>query len=253
MSQRFLAKGNLNSPALIFLHGFCGAKEDWEEWIDALSSDFFCLALDLTCLTHQFCQEFFTLFSSLGLKEVILIGYSMGGRVALQFAEKHPDMCQAVIAISAHTGLTTEKERQKRWESDLKWIELLESQPIVSFINKWYAQPLFSSLKKNEPLFERVCKRRLKSDPYALARSLRTFSLSHQLPITHFHPHTLFLYGKEDWKYANIYSTLPCYVTVQEIDGAGHAVHLENPKGCIKIIKHWLGVQYANTRSDTNS
>ena len=81
-----------------------------------------------------------------------VIGYSAGGRIALELKARFPDSFDRVIAISAHPGLINDDEKAKRRSIDEKWIELLETVPFEYFLEKWYAQPLFAPLK-NSPHF----------------------------------------------------------------------------------------------------
>ncbi|MBS0652247.1 MAG: alpha/beta fold hydrolase [Verrucomicrobia bacterium] len=221
--------GDIAKPALVFLHGFLGAREDWTPMIDKLKRNFFCVALELGPL-----DAIERTVKQLPLHEPAYVGYSMGGRAALQL----PPTCPSII-LSAHTGLDTEQEKKLRWEEDLHWAQMLETQPIRSFLEKWYAQPLFQSLRKQQALFEQILQRRSCQDPVKLASILRQMSLGKQKKITAYHPKTLFLFGEEDLKYEQLYAKLPQTVLRKKIPKAGHAIHLENPDACVKAIEQW--------------
>ncbi len=221
--------GDIDLPALIFLHGFLGAQEDWGPMIDQLKDRFFCVTLELgplDAIKHTLKQ--------LSLHHPTYVGYSMGGRSALQLPPIHPS-----IILSGHVGLDTELEKAHRLKEDLHWAQILESQPIQSFLEKWYAQPIFQPLRKQRMLFEQVLERRSRQDPLKLATLLRQMSLGKQTKITAYHPKTLFLFGEEDLKYEQLYATLPPTVLRKKIPMAGHAVHLENPDACVKAIEKW--------------
>ncbi len=226
--------GDITHPALIFLHGFLGAKEDWHAVIELLADKYFCVAVDLP--GHggsEICdawEALLELITTLPLNQLTLVGYSMGGRLALQLS------AYPAIILSAHPGLDTEEEKAARWQEDLHWIALLENFPIDIFLDQWYQQSLFNSLRQNKALFERTLLQRKKNDPFKLAAALRQMSLAKQEKITAFHPRTLYVYGEEDLKYEKLSCTLQNQIERKKITNAGHAIHLENPEACAQAI-----------------
>jgi 2-succinyl-6-hydroxy-2,4-cyclohexadiene-1-carboxylate synthase len=207
---------------LIFLHGFLGSKEDWQGVIDILDPKFECIACDFAD----------------PLPSGHLIGYSMGGRRALSLKREAPEKFGHVIAFSAHPGLATKEEKRARWQTDLEWIEKLQTLNLSDWLDLWYAQPLFDSLRKRPELFEQVLKKRAQQDPSSLIETLKRYSLAHQ-DLLHL-PSALYVCGKEDLKYVSLYRTLPPFIRVRHIEGAGHALHLEHPEACARIIEEWI-------------
>ncbi len=215
---------------LCFLHGFLGTKEDWDPIIRELETEFYCHAIDYAGLSLQQIKK---QIHSLNPAPQFFIGYSMGGRILLNLK------LSPCILFSSHPGLQTEQERQKRWESDLKWIEMLQSKSFSEFLEAWYAQELFVSLKENKRLFETVLQRRKQQDAALLAQTLTLHSLAHDLPSSPA-PETLFVYGEKDLKFQHLYLTLPSVVQIKKIEHAGHALHLENPKACSALIRGFI-------------
>lgn len=208
---------------LTFLHGFLGDKQDWHPLISALGNAYECQTIDPF-------QEIDKINSR------ILVGYSMGGRIALQLKQRFPKRFDQLILLSSHPGILSEEEKQARWKEDLQWIHLLETETIQAFLEKWYSQKIFESLKKQSDLFQETIKRRQKQDAQYLAKILRNYSLS-KLPQPKIFPETIFFYGEHDLKYARIYHKLPSFIKVVKIRDSGHAIHLENPSGCARKIK----------------
>jgi len=209
---------------LIFLHGFLGSPLDWEKTISYLPAHYSCRVPDLADGTQ-------INFSPLS----VLIGYSMGGRIALQM----PPACGLVL-IGAHFGLTNEPERRKRREEEERLCIHLKRDPI-DFIDWWYRQPLFSTL----PLNDELRKRRESIDFTQHAQLFEWFALSKQ-PLFIPPPSALLLYGENDKKYANLYSAWP---NAHAIPDAGHAAHLENPKMTAQFIQHYVEGIYAQNGS----
>lgn len=190
---------------LAFLHGFLGDKEDWAEVIRYLP-DFSCLALDYPFAVPE---------------DAIVIGYSMGGRIALSLP-------QPKIIISAHVGLTSGHEERKTWEDH--WLERLRTLPFEEFIRLWYDQPLFASFKV--PL-----ERRLSQNPVRAALQLENYRLSKQsllLP-----ENAYYIYGEKDKKYADLYNQFS--LNAIAIPRSGHVCHIENPEECARAIRSHLG------------
>src|ERR1043165_5206156 len=119
-----ITRGSSRLPPLIFFHGFLGAKEDWMEMLPFFEERYHCIALDLPGHGETpYCEEMLaTLETTLKMyRKPILIGYSMGGRLALQLQQ----YASAVVALSAHPGLSTQAEREARQKVDEVWSEKL--------------------------------------------------------------------------------------------------------------------------------
>lgn len=198
--------------SLTFLHGFLGSPQDWDEVIRHLS-DYDCQAL-----AYPFQIP----------KSGVLIGYSMGGRIALRSSLPK-------IVISAHPGLQSSQEKMQRQEQDEGWIQKLLKEPLDKFLEEWYAQPLFDSLRSH-PAFPLILQRRQKQNPQELARMLAEESLAGQqfnVP-----SNAIFMHGELDAKYARLYESLK--IQAVQVPNAGHAAHLENSEGCAKAIREAL-------------
>ncbi len=73
----------------------------------------------------------------------VLMGYSMGGRLALHALIASPEAWKAAIIVSAHPGLGSEDERDRRRELDAEWAARARTLPWNEFLEKWNAQPVF--------------------------------------------------------------------------------------------------------------
>ena len=109
--------GREGAPALILLHGSSSSLHTWEPWMELLRSDYRVLALDLpghgltgpvpghdasmrgmADLVHQFAR-------ARGIERAVLVGNSMGARVALTYAQLYPQAVRALILVSGGAQL----------------------------------------------------------------------------------------------------------------------------------------------------
>ena len=189
------------------LHGFLGAPSDWDELLVHMPGTALAYPFSLDKLPSPF----------------TLIGYSMGGRIALDFAIKNPEKIVSLILISAHLGLKTDEERKKRLQQDLLFAEQLETTPFSQALERWYDQPLFASLKQKRDMLAM----RSEQNPFQCAAMLRAHSLGLQPDYSYKLPkQTTLIAGEYDTKYRKHYETWPHQI----VEGAGHAIHLEEPK-----------------------
>lgn len=218
---------------LTFLHGFLGSPQDWHPVCQHLNSS--CTLLTLPGHQNKPCD--LTLLEKEIPSNTTLIGYSLGGRLAMQFASRYPERIERLIILSAHPGLDNGKE--KRLKTDESWVQLLKTEGMEKFLKKWYQQPLFSTL---DP---RLTQNREPHDPQLLAKVLKNLSPA-KLPsmwksLQDFSFPILFLFGERDIKYKPIATRLRKRFPVEFIPNCGHAIHLENPSLCAQKIQAFIG------------
>lgn len=242
----FRTSGNPDKPPVLFLHGFMGSSEDWKNVIQFVSFDYYCITIDLpghgkTDLEKNltFEKTAIALIEFLKLQKMrrcFLVGYSMGGRLALFLALRFPDYFRKVVLESASPGLWTQEERENRLRMDELIARQLESGNFKTFLFKWYSQPLFKRLA-NQSDFDQLLKARLKNDPKALAQLLRILGTGNQpslwdelhqckIPI-------LLMVGEEDKKYQLIAEEM-CQSSelIQSliVKKCSHNIHFQHPK-----------------------
>lgn len=237
--------GQLTDPPILFLHGFLGVKEDWEDLLSEFKAPYACYCLDLpghgdSVFRKEAVESVLDTMDYLSISSCHLVGYSMGGRLALQLKKAMPERFNKVIVMGAHPGILDPQERQRRYQEDLEWIHKLERQPLSEFLKLWYAQPLFNTLHENPALLSQIFARRQKGNPLQMAAFLRHFSIGQQAPLTEFSQETFFMYGEKDLKYRSFYSKFISSEKLIEIKRSGHVVHLENPKECAEKLRDIL-------------
>jgi 2-succinyl-6-hydroxy-2,4-cyclohexadiene-1-carboxylate synthase len=224
------------------LHGFTGSAESWNDVLVRLPTR---AARCPPLLGHgaaadgveTFDDEVARLAEELGGAPVHLAGYSLGARLALGIAVRHPERVARLTLIGVHPGLTSEEERVERRRADARWIGMLETCGIAAFVDAWCAQPLFAS-ERNLPdaVRRRRNDERLRHDPRELARSLRVTGLA-EMP--DFRPHlagvrvpVVLLTGALDPKFTALAEELSHVLPRARhtiVSGAGHALLLERP------------------------
>lgn len=111
-------------------------------------------------------------------KPALVVGYSLGARLALGLATRHPEKVGALVLISVQAGLRTDAERLERQKKEAAQIALLEQEGLQSFVDQWEGQPLFESQAGLPAPIRRVERgRRLSHTALGLAHSLRTTGL----------------------------------------------------------------------------
>ncbi len=249
-----------DAPVLVLLHGFTGSAAGWGTLLDDLARlGMRIIALDM--LGHgqsdapddpkrygmEHCQaDIISVLQTLGIKqgEAILLGYSMGGRIALHCAFSR--YFRAVILESASAGIANPVERGKRRVSDRALANYIEREGIEAFVNHWEDLPLFAS-QRNLPAERWDAQRvqRLNNRADGLANSLRGVGIGVQ-PVLEWNLSrltipVLLITGKLDTKFSTIgqfmLQQLPYQEThLQIVPDAGHAVHLEQPERFVTLV-----------------
>lgn len=162
----------------------------------------------------------------------ILVGYSMGARMALHVALQHPETVSQLVLISGTPGLTTQAERAARIQSDNELAHRIEQIGTEAFIDEWLALPIFSGL--TDETNQRT--QRLHNSPKGLADSLRHAGTGTQeSQWEHLHRLTMpvhLIVGELDNKFRTIAKDMQPLLQSSEIKvvpNVGHTVHLEDP------------------------
>lgn len=245
---------------LVFLHGFTGSSDSWQHlinefqyhqliFIDILGhgktdhpSDSFRYKME------EVVEDIIEILNRLSIQKANVVGYSMGGRLALSLAALHPNRVKKLVLESSSPGLKTEEERHQRVKSDQMLADEIIKGGIFCFVDKWEKIPLFSSqMKLPDQQKKRIRNQRLLNSEVGLANSLIGMGTGSQpswwgaLPDLNIP--VLLLCGELDQKFCDIaksmHELLPCSV-LKEINDAGHAIHVEQPRIFGKIVNEFL-------------
>ncbi len=259
MMLNHVTSGDPQDAAVLFLHGFMGSANDWADVMGRLEPAYHGLAVDLpghggsTGLADAAytmdgaAQALVDLLDERGVERCAVVGYSMGGRLALYFAMRFPERCRVLVLESASPGLATAQEREARRKVDHARAVRLETEDFEAFLNQWYRQPLFASLAHHKGLTEQMVERRLANDPRELARSLHGMGTGGQPSLwerlSELWVSTCAVVGARDPKYVEIarrMAALSPRMNAMVIPEAGHNVHAEQPRRFATLLHAFL-------------
>ncbi|CAN6447201.1 unnamed protein product [Victoria cruziana] len=280
-----------DKEAIVFLHGFLGTSEDWIPIMEAISATRRCISFDLPghgksqpteknlekILTRksnsfeQFMKEIVKVISSITPGKVVLVGYSMGARMALYTALRHSEKVAKAVIISGSPGLKDSEMRKYRAARDEAQASYLAAHGLEQFLESWYAKDLWDRFCCH-PLFDQINKRRtMHADVKTLSASLSDFSIGKQPSLwedlRHCRVPLLFIVGEKDAKFRKITEQMYAYAIrkvntsrdypqrtetydeeweqvrelhhVLVVPDCGHAVHLESPLPVINAIRRF--------------
>lgn len=241
--------GKPGYPWLVFLHGFSGDCREWQTVGEALS-DYPRLYLDLpghgrsaSMAVTGFDEMSDVLTRTLVSYNILnywLVGYSLGGRVAMMAAcQEIPGLCGLVVE-GGHPGLQSEEARVQRRLSDGRWAARFRAEPLREVFNDWYQQPVFSSL--NAAQREALVDLRSQNNGQTLAAMLEATSLAVQpdlrAPLTARTFPFYYLCGERDDKFRALVTEMS--VPNHVIRNAGHNAHRDNPAGVVNCLAQIL-------------
>jgi 2-succinyl-6-hydroxy-2,4-cyclohexadiene-1-carboxylate synthase len=181
-----------------------------------------------------------------GADAPVLVGYSLGGRLALRAALRQPDSCAGIVTVGSTAGIEEGPLRATRVEADEKLASWMEAMPIEDIVALWERQPLFAD--QSESLVEEQRPGRLSHDPRSLALLLRTAGQGTLAPVWHELPRLevplLAIAGARDDGYSaaakRMAQTAP-RARAAIVENAGHAAHLQRPEEVARLITEFVG------------
>ncbi|GAB4423493.1 MAG: 2-succinyl-6-hydroxy-2,4-cyclohexadiene-1-carboxy late synthase [Chloroflexi bacterium OHK40] len=246
-----------SGPPLLLLHGFTGSAAEWEALVPRLAPLREVLAVDLIghgrssapadparYRIERCVADLLALLDRLGHARADVLGYSMGGRVALQLAAHAPARVSRLILESASPGIASDAERAARAAADDALADQIEARGLEWFVDHWAALPLFASQESMLPEARAALRaRRLRGSARGYANSLRGMGAGRQAPLWARLPElaipTLLISGELDAKYVAIGAEMAARMPAARhaiLPGAGHAAHLERPEAFAQLV-----------------
>ena len=256
----FETHGQSERPTILLLHGFMGSTRDWEVIKGNMKRQKFnLLTVDLpghgrtrlnsdekTYTIPETAKRIIEVLDDLEIHKSSVVGYSMGGRLALHLVLTYPERFTHLVLESATPGIIDLYDRENRQRHDEIVADNMVSEDFESFVLKWYYQPIFRSLTLH-PNFQNLLYLRLGNDPAELAKVLRNMGQGAQEPLWHKLTNikipVLLLAGDKDDKYTEIVQDMkrfnPGFFT-KIIKNCGHNIHFEVPDKYTKIILDFI-------------
>lgn len=250
----------MKAHTVVALHGFMGSLEDFA----SLPLTHACKWVGVDLLGHgkndsptdiepyRTATQIKALEASinrLGLHRFILLGYSKGGRLALQYAVQHSDRLAGLMIVGATPGMIDEQERLQRRQEDETLANQIEEKGVAWLNSIWSQKPLIRTQKQfmHPQEYEAMQMRRLNNNPAGLANSLRGFGtgiMPHLWDQLHLVKCPVQLVtGEADAKFSSIaIHMLPRLQQASHlvVPAAGHAAHLENPAYFTTASLKWM-------------
>ena len=242
------------APTAVLLHGFLGSPADWEPITETLAGRLPHVAPAL--VDHPTPAALETAIRRAAPGPAVLIGYSMGARLALHLLMRDPERYRAGVLACGSPGLAAVRERAERRRADARLAARLRglagADALRGFLDDWYAQPIFAAVRSH-PCYHAMLERRLRIDPGAWAAALTHLgtgalpSLWDALP--GLRRPALALAGSLDDRYASIAARMaersPA-VRARLLPGCGHAVLCEKPAEFATQIATFLDEELGN-------
>jgi 2-succinyl-6-hydroxy-2,4-cyclohexadiene-1-carboxylate synthase len=241
--------------AVTLLHGFTQRGRSWHEVISKMPDGWRWVLPDLrghgetrvrpgAPHTMDACTaDLEMLWDQLGIARTHLVGYSMGGRLALHVAATRPERILSLLTIGAHAGLEADA-REGRRRGDEALAERIEKDGLEAFVNYWSSLPLFAGLERRGPSFvAQLRAERTNNHVAGLAESLRGMGAGAMRPVwdelAGVSCSCTFVAGQLDHGYVASARRLAASVPngrVVVVQRAGHTVHQERPEAFARLL-----------------
>ncbi len=228
-------------PRGLWLHGFLGDGAEGESFLGPLLDEYEIVCPDLP--GHGKTDPMPLSETLAGIAELaegrdFAAGYSMGGRLLMMAASRHPHAFRHLILESASPGYASEAERAERRRMDAQRAERLRNEGVEAFCKWWYAQPMWRTLPA-PPLRH--------GNAAHLAGALETFSTGQQPDLRPWlmrcTSRILWLAGERDTRYVEEARWVARHVgaaRVRLVPGCGHNIHAEAPERWQGAVQQFL-------------
>ena len=259
-------------PPVTLLHWFTQSGRSWRELISRMPEGWKWIVPDLrghggtqtprgaACSMDACTADLEALWDHLRVERTHLVGYSMGGRLALHVSARRPERVLSLLTIGAHAGLE-EDARAGRRQGDEGLAERIERDGVEAFVSYWGSLPLFAGLERRGPAYvSEVRAERLQNHAAGLACSLRGMGAGVMEPLWDelagaTFPCT-FVAGQLDHGYVASARRLAATVRngrAEVVLRAGHPVHQERPDAFARVLANHLAAAAAAVTSSSST
>ena len=234
-----------NSALVCLIHGHGVDASIWEGIYADLISNHRVLTPDFSRLTNlttidAYATELHDRLTAENVQHVVLVGHSMGGYIALAFAEKYPAFVQGLVLYHSTAIADDDKKQQARHQA----VEALDKDGTAPFIEKQLPKMVALSYPAHE--IERLIKRFSQLSASALAAGMEAMARrpDRTAVLKKAHFPVLLVLGEEDQlipleKTAKL-AELSHQIAVETIANAGHLSMIEQPEASVRVLRSFL-------------
>jgi 2-succinyl-6-hydroxy-2,4-cyclohexadiene-1-carboxylate synthase len=238
------------------LHGFTLTGESWGELVGRMPAGWRWVTPDVRghggariapCTMDDCAADLVALWDHLGVERSHVVGYSMGGRLALHVAVRLPERTRSLLTIGAHAGLEP-GAREARRRSDEELAERIEREGIEAFVRLWESMPMFAGIsRRGREFLAWLHGLRVKNDPAGLAESLRGMGAGAMEPLWdelgQVAVPATFVAGDGDEPFVAAARRLARSVRgakVEVVGDSGHSTQFEQPDSTARVLADHL-------------
>lgn len=140
---------------VVFIHGFCEAKEYWDNTLKTMAEHFTCISIDLpgfgsssaiaNVSMESLAEAVYFQLNSMEINEFILVGHSLGGYVSLALAEKYPQAILGLVMCNSTAFADSEEKKIQR----TKTIKFLDDNGLEEFVRPFVPPMFFPKNRKD--------------------------------------------------------------------------------------------------------
>lgn len=241
-----------SGPALVLIHGFIESKAIWDDFTAELQAEFTVLSIDLPGHGESgtIAEEHSMLIMSGAVKEVmvtenigkaVIIGHSMGGYVALQFAVDNEEMLKGLVLFHSHANADSDEAKENRRRT-INIVKQNRGGFIRQFIPDLFDQ---KHVKEYGDAIQKLQDQAALMTPEAIIAALAgmrdrsnqlQFLLLTEIPV-------LFIIGKQDsrmpYNQVMAQAVIPSHSEILLLEDVGHMGFIEAPDKTLQVLKHF--------------
>lgn len=145
------------NPALVLLHGLGGSRATWDRVVAALPPDLPLLRYDLrgfgassmdVDVEFSHADDLLAVLDSQGIEKATVVGLSLGGATAINFAIDHPGRVERLIAVSpAMVAWEWSEDWRERWRAISR---AARAGNMAEARKLWWEHPLFATTRTSD-------------------------------------------------------------------------------------------------------
>lgn len=240
-------------PCLALIHGAGDNLKMWYNQVTVFSQRYQVLTYDVRGfgLTQSlpgeysmalFAEDLYQLLQALNIGEAFLLGYSMGGRIALELAIQHPKVAKALVLANSGVGGPRPPEAVERFRFMLELLQKGDVATIAEEMTTGAFSPGFK--EKNPEAFERYKAVKLEVDPQSFAQAMMALAEDIRPPdVGRIQCPTLIICGENDsYMTPDVARSMQQAIPGSElmVMSTGHAAAIEAPESFNTAVLEFL-------------